>query len=529
MKLHLKTALLVSAITLAVMVALLVVISARLVDLLRADEIAVTEATAGRLAEHLAYVPSLSDAEQLQNAVGLVRSARLDFVGVRVWKASDGGFHISWSTTENTAPAQMPSDIAEALRQDQSARLGADRVIETSDSIYRYFVPITREGKVIGAVEISDRLDNLPKLLKRSLGTVSLLAAIAVALISLATYTLFRDLVYRPIEQLLSVIARAKTGQLDVQAPAGKEDELGRLAQEFNSLLSQLHEMTGERERQQEILRERVQQATTQLQQRNEQLAQANQELWHSSRKLTQLERLAAAGQTAAQFAHEVGTPLNLISCHAQLLPAELQTNPDAVRERADIIVAQTERIERIVRQMLDRTRAETAELIPLDLNALIRRISTTTAPALNEKNVSLELALDEQLPPIAGNSDKLQQVFINLINNALDAMPQGGQLTMRTQTDFTGDNATTQVNVYVSDTGHGMTTEVQAHIFDPLYTTKEPGKGSGLGLVVVHQVMAEHGGRVTVESAPQQGARFHLQFPALAHSHTTEAAAVGR
>src|SRR5262249_36813446 len=148
----------------------------------------------------------------------------------------------------------------------------------------------------------------------------------------------------------------------------------------------------------------------------------------------TQLERLAAAGQTAAQLAHEVGTPLNLISCHTQLLQTEADHNPASVKERADIVIEQTERIERIVRLMLDRTRAETVEHSLLDLNGLISRITEATAPTLNERGVKLELSLDAKLSPIGADSDKLQQVFINLINNALDAMPDGGCLAITTE-----------------------------------------------------------------------------------------------
>jgi len=210
------------------------------------------------------------------------------------------------------------------------------------------------------------------------------------------------------------------------------------------------------------------------------------------------------------------------------LMSGELRDKPAAAESRIEIIVEQIERIERIVRRMLDRTRAETAELNPLDLNALLRRVCDATGPALETGQVCLETAFDPRLPPIAGDADYLQQVFINLINNALDAMPSGGSLRIATSsTDYgadwvadwvapsnNGDGA--QVIVDVADTGCGMSRETQAHIFEPLYTTKESGKGAGLGLVVVNHVMQEHGGQIEVESDPGQGTRFRLRFPAL-------------
>jgi signal transduction histidine kinase len=414
----------------------------------------------------------------------------------------------------------MPAGVAGSLSRQQIARIESGRVIETGVSSYRVFAPIVRRQKVVGAVEIDDHIDNLPALLKRSAFAAAWLALVAIRLIALATYVLFRDLIYRPIENLLEVITQAKTGKLDVQAPERKLDELGRLSQEFNGMLGQIHEMTAERERRQEVLRERVHEATAQLEQRNLQLEAANQELWRTTRRLTQLERLAAAGQTAAQFAHEVGTPLGLISCQAQLIQSEAQADPASVNERAEIIVEQSERIERIVRRTLDRTRGEIAEHSPLDLNALIKRITEATLPTLAERGVPLDLSLDRQTPVIAGDADRLQQAFLNLINNALDAMPEGGRMTITTEIQAPANDQRSHVVVSIADTGCGMTAEARARIFDPLYTTKDRGKGTGLGLAVVNQVMQEHGGAIEVESAPGRGSRFRLLFPALSSAH---------
>src|SRR5262249_29712764 len=198
----------------------------------------------------------------------------------------------------------------------------------------------------------------------------------------------------------------------------------------------------------------------------------------------------------------------------------ELRDKPDAAESRIEIIVEQIERIERIVRRMLDRTRAETAELSPLDLNALLRRVCDATGPALETGQVCLETSFDPRLPMIAGDADYLQQVFINLINNALDAMPAGGSLRIATSTTAWGapsnNGGGPQAVVDVADTGCGMSRETQTHIFEPLYTTKERGKGAGLGLVVVSHVMQEHGGQIEVESDAGQGTRFRLRFPAL-------------
>jgi signal transduction histidine kinase len=272
------------------------------------------------------------------------------------------------------------------------------------------------------------------------------------------------------------------------------------------------------------MLQERVHDATAELAQRNYQLEEINRELWQTTRRLTELERFAAAGQTAAQLAHEVGTPLNLISGHVQLLRAHLGDDRRA-ESRLETISAQIERIERIVRRMLDRTRPETVVFIALDIHALLLRTFDATAPVLDARGVQLDTTgLPENLPQVKGNADRLQQVFINLINNALDAMPEGGQLRVsagiardsKEKSAPREDQSIEERRVFVefADTGCGMTKEVRGHIFDPFYTTKERGRGTGLGLFVVRQVIREHGGDIEVESESNGGALFRLTLP---------------
>jgi len=160
------------------------------------------------------------------------------------------------------------------------------------------------------------------------------------------------------------------------------------------------------------------------------------------------------------------------------------------------------------VRGMLDATRRPQPEFQPTDINALLRRIFEVTAPTLAARQVELVTALDEGLPLIRGDGEQLQQVFINLINNSLDAMPHGGQLT------FTTSMTEEQVQVSCRDTGEGISEEDKGRIFDPLFTTKLRGRGSGLGLTVVSQIIREHGGTITVESSVGQGAEFQIRLP---------------
>jgi two-component system, NtrC family, sensor kinase len=525
-KLHTKTALLASAITVAVLIAALLTISSRVVDLVSSEQKALAEWQAISLAEAISDLPAPRDPQEMAKAAALVRSSHPNVIDVRVWERAGGVFVERVAAAGSGPAAEIPEETKTALRAGLTSKVVTEQPSGAENTFYRVFAPTRKpgeHGRVSGAVEVAWRLDNIPSIAVRYARQAAWIALVAVALTTLSTYLLFRRLVYMPIERLLGVIARAKAGELEAQAPPRPPDELGRLSQEFNSLLSQVREMTGERERRQALLRERVREATAQLQQRNEQLAATNLELWRTTRRLTQFERLAAAGQTAAQFAHEVGTPLNLISCHAQLMSDELRDNPDAAESRIEVIVEQIERIERIVRRMLDRTRAETAELKPLDLNALLQSVCDATGPALETGQVCLETVFDSRLPMIAGDADHLQQVFINLINNALDAMPEGGSLRIATANAISNNGDGPQAVVDVADTGCGMSRETQARIFDPLYTTKERGKGTGLGLVVVSHILQEHDGQIEVESEPGQGARFRLRFPILKNSEDVE------
>jgi signal transduction histidine kinase len=535
MKLHTKTTVLASAITIAVIASVLALVNPRVADIVGQEQRARAELQAINLAEQISHMPAPRDPQVLAKMATVVGGAHPSIITVRIWERV-GGVYVETAAAAGSAPAQeLPEETIAALRNGLASKTQIARPAGTTESLYRVFAPVTGQGRYSGAVELIVRLDEAPAIATRFERTAVWVALVAVALITFATYLLFRQLVYRPIERLLHAMGRAEAGDLDAEAPIRASDELGLLSRSFNRMIGRIREMTQEREAQRRVLQDRVREATVELEQRNEQLEDANRELWQTTRRLTELERLAAAGQTAAQFAHEVGTPLNLISGHVQLLRARLAADPQA-QPRLETISAQIERIERIVRAMLDRTRPEAVVLSPLDLNALLLRIFDATAPALEARSVRLATDLKSALPNVAGDADRLQQVFINLINNSLDAMPQGGLLSVRTgvvaanakpsdarASDLSDDEASPQVFIEFSDNGCGMTDELRTRIFDPFYTTKESGHGTGLGLVVVRQVIREHHGEIEVESEPERGTLFRITLPGESKSQGTE------
>jgi len=395
-------------------------------------------------------------------------------------------------------------EVAELLRGQPHVGIGP--VIDGRPTVQAVFpITVSRPYQVVGGVAARFRVPE-PRLaseLNRITVLVMILSMISVAVV---TYLMFRRLVYKPVDRLLVGMARVEGGDFSVRVRTQAEDEIGRLTESFNRMIARLGELAEERATYARQLEERVQEATGELGERNHQLNVANVQLFEMQRQLGQLERLATAGQLAAQFAHEVGTPLNLISGHVQLLQA--READERTRKRLEIIAAQITRIERIVRGMLDQTRRPAARLAPVDLAALLNRIYDTIAPTLSARHVELEADIDPELPPVMGDSDQLQQVFLNLVNNSVDAMPDGGRLRVRAWRDGA------EVHMELADTGCGISEDDLPRVFDPLFTTKEQGKGAGFGLAVSRQIIAEHGGRITADSAPSEGSTFTITLP---------------
>jgi len=529
LKLHTKTTVLASAITVTVLAILLALVVPRVAEIVNEEQRARAELQAINLAEQISHMPEPRDPQMLARAATIVRGSRPSIVAVRVWERVGGKYVETAAAAGNDPAEEIPDETIAALRSGLQSAITRQLAANANASLYRVFAPITEqtggEQRRSGAVELVERLDDAPLIAVRFERTAIMAALAAVILITLGTYLLFRQLVYRPVERLLLAMSRAEAGNLQAEAPPRAPDELGLLSRNFNRMIARIRQMTEERESQRRILQERVREATSELAHRNEQLEETNLELWQTTRRMTELERLAAAGQTAAQFAHEVGTPLNLISGHVQLLRSQVQSDSRAL-SRLDTINAQIERIERIVRGMLTRTRPAVTEHQPVDLNTLLLRIFDATAPALDARGVKLETELEENLPRVAGNSDRLQQLFINLINNALDAMPEGGHLSVSTVTENggaayseqDGENVASSSTILIefADTGIGMSAEIRSHLFEPFYTTKGTGRGSGLGLVVVRQVVREHGGQIEVQSHEGEGTRFLITLPAI-------------
>ncbi|MBB6142478.1 PAS domain S-box-containing protein [Silvibacterium bohemicum] len=229
--------------------------------------------------------------------------------------------------------------------------------------------------------------------------------------------------------------------------------------------------------------------------------------------QLSQAEKLSSIGLLAAGVAHEVNTPLAVISSYTQMLTKQVRGD-DRLSPLLEKITQQTFRASEIVNGLLNFSRTGTTEFRETDLNAIIRDTLTLVEHQFKTSQVQLDATLLPDLPPILGNAGKLQQVFLNLFLNAKDAMTDGG--TLRIATEVNG-----HVSVAISDTGSGISPEHLRRIYDPFFTTKSAPKegqrrGTGLGLAVTYGIIQEHAGKIHVESQVGEGTTFYLEFPML-------------
>jgi signal transduction histidine kinase len=224
------------------------------------------------------------------------------------------------------------------------------------------------------------------------------------------------------------------------------------------------------------------------------------QELLHKT------ERIAELGTLASGMAHEIGTPMNVILGRAEYLLQ--RTSDEGMKKGLTTIVAQIERITKVMNQLLDFARRKTPERGAVDLGKIVEDSLEMFQTRIAHSRITVEKAIEANLPSVYADRDQLMQVLINLVVNSLHAMQEGGRLRLSL------DRENGYVRLGVSDTGHGMSEEIRSKVFDPFFTTKDFGKGTGLGLTVAKGIVEEHGGTISVESVVGHGTTFWIRLP---------------
>ncbi|HEX9126355.1 MAG TPA: HAMP domain-containing sensor histidine kinase, partial [Methylomirabilota bacterium] len=306
--------------------------------------------------------------------------------------------------------------------------------------------------------------------------------SLTVVLALLITVVLQRQ-VLRPLANLAQSIRALGEGRRGPPLPVERHDELGELAETFNRMAEQLEEA------------------------RRRLVAEAEYAL-DLEQQLRRSETLAVAGKLASGIAHEVGTPLNIISGRAEILLRSLPPD-DPGRQDLERIIHQIDRVSNIVRSLLDTVRVGKLEIQRVPVETLISRLLPLLEHVVRKRGIAMTTDIPANVPNIAGDPGRLQQVFINILMNAVEATPADGRISIRAWPSANDGRA--GVTVEVADTGAGIPAENLPHLFDRFWQARKERRGAGLGLAIVKGIVEAHGGRIWVQSAPGQGSTFHF------------------
>jgi signal transduction histidine kinase len=361
--------------------------------------------------------------------------------------------------------------------------------------IYYRIEPIySYRGEAVGAFVLARHgaglVASIPERRNRILGTSAALALV----LSVLVWVIVQRSIARPIHRLIERVREVGRGHWQQRIDISGKDEVATLAREFN------------------LMSEELQNSYQRLMAEQAEKLRLEQELRRS-------ERLASVGQLAAGLAHEIGTPLNIISGRAEHL-LRRPRSADEMKNNLQIIGSQSQRIAAIVRQLLDFSRRREPVFRQVDITALLNRVKDLVEHQIDKKNIRVKIAAPKALPSLRGDAELLQQVFINLYTNSIDSLKPGGSITIGVEPSappekrLSANGAHHGVRIYFEDNGSGIAPENLGRVFDPFFTTKDIGEGSGLGLSVVFGIIKDHGGEIRVESEPGKFCRFIIDLP---------------
>ncbi len=389
---------------------------------------------------------------------------------------------------EAQTPAAPPDAIA-ALRKAPVIT----HIRQEGEAVNRIFtyVPLAVGNAREPALEVSESLAHERRYaIERVRGTL-VTAALALLACGGVVWGVGARVVGRPVDELVAKARRIARGDFSGTLHLPQAAELSQLAREMNAMSDSLE------------------QAARRVASESAARLAALDQLRHA-------DRLTTVGKLASGLAHELGTPLNVVAGHAKMLAAGELERPAERVESARVIASQAERMTAIVRQLLDFARRRSADKRPLELGVLARQSVSLLEPLAARAGVKLSCATGPA--PIRADAAQIQQALTNLVMNAIQASARGSEVAVSVSSEppdgsaGPGDGARAFVDV--CDGGCGIPAERISLIFDPFFTTKPVGEGTGLGLSVAHGIVAEHGGRIDVESRPGSGSRFRISLP---------------
>ncbi|MER3445870.1 MAG: hypothetical protein C4291_03100 [Candidatus Dadabacteria bacterium] len=350
---------------------------------------------------------------------------------------------------------------------------------------------LKKGGRREGVILLYQPLSSLERNIILGQGLIAVSIIMDLIVIALFGFYILSRRVIRPVHELIRTTEDIGRGKFPSKTDLGG-------VKEINQLNAALKRMYDEIETSKARLKENIQA-----------LEESNQTLIRTQRELIVSEKLASLGKLSAGVAHEIGNPLSAIRGYVEVLKRGRMLSDEERKEFINSIAKEAERIDRIIRTLLDYSRPRDFDLKTVDINDVIRDAADILKTQGLLKNIDLNLELSTGLSPIEADPHQLSQVFINLILNAKDAIAQDGTINISSYKTSDG-----RIEIAVKDNGTGIPKEIIDKIFDPFFTTKEPGKGTGLGLSVSQRIVNLFGGRISVESEDGRGSVFRITLP---------------
>ena len=378
--------------------------------------------------------------------------------------------------------------------------LGIINPIENSRSCSTaecHYHPANQE--ILGVLDTNLSLAVADADMAQSTRQIMLSTGLAVLAISWLSGLFIWHFVRAPLAQLETGVDRIGSGELGYQLEVRSDDELADVARSFNTMSRQLKEAREEIDTWTKTLEMRVEEKTNQLSAAHEQMVR--------------VEKMASIGKLAAVVAHEVNNPLAGILTYAKLLKKRLSREDAAQKEMwetLDIIESESRRCGEIVKNLLSFARTKPMARDSVDLNGIIERCVKLVQHKLTLANIETDLNLQRDLPHLYGDGSQITQVVLTVVINAIEAMPRGGVLGLKTTLARDGSSALIEVR----DNGIGMPQEVLSSIFEPFFTTKEGGHSLGLGLAISNTIIERHRGDIAVKSHSGHGTTFTIRLP---------------
>jgi two-component system NtrC family sensor kinase len=334
------------------------------------------------------------------------------------------------------------------------------------------------------------------------LGKVLFYGGPFVVIMSFLLCLIIYHFVTKPLSYLVEGMKRLSSGDMEYRINLEGSDEIGMLARSFNTMSDELKEYKEKMENWTKSLEEEVQKKTA--------------EIYKAQEHLINTEKLASLGRMAAGVAHEINSPLTGIVTFSHLILK--RTSPENTRDIEDlnIIIDQAERCSKIIKGLLGFSRKNSSEKSVINLNTLLENTLAMVRHQSRFYNIIFDLQTDSSLPEVNIDPNQIQQVLLNLLINAADAMEKKGKITLATRS--VENNGARFVEVEIKDSGPGIPESIRSKIFEPFFTTKPVGKGTGLGLAVSYGIIKKHEGVIFIRDSPGNGACFCIHLPVVQH-----------